>query len=418
MNHLLLPSVRYLLAIGLASAATIAAIELPLRSSSGLLPLTGLATASAAEPKSPLNRVTNLNRLAPPTPLGMDEQLWGQGGDRQALLRAIDDSLRYLQTPKAVQDYRKYLNASNPNQSELLRQRVQRSLRRFRQLVVSARSAAELQQAVQQEFTFYQSTGKDNRGTVGFTGYFEPVYRASRVPNQEYRYPLFRLPPNFSQWRSPHPTRLQLEGADGLQYSKGALKGLELVWLRDRLEAFLVQVQGSARLQLTDGSTMTVGYAGKTNHAYSSVGRELVNAGKFKLEELTLPKLLQYFQANPAEMNTYLPRNRSFVFFRETNGAPATGSLNVPVTADRSIATDKSLFPPGALALIQTEIPYPTATKQLSPQLVSRYVLDHDTGSAIKGAGRVDIFMGTGQLAGDRAGLINSTGQLYYLLLK
>ncbi|MBL1173986.1 murein transglycosylase A [Pantanalinema sp. GBBB05] len=412
MNQLLLYSVRYLLAIGLVGAAIVAA---PILSSSGSLSSVGLAPASAAEPKLPLKRATNLDRL-PTAQLGADEQLWGQSGDRQALLSAIEASLRYLQTPKAVQDYRKYLNGSG--QSEQLRQRVQRSLTRFRQLVLSSTSAAELQQAVQQEFAFYQSMGKDQRGTVAFTGYFEPVYRASRVPTKEYRYPLFRLPPNLGQWGKPHPTRLQLEGADGLQSSKGALKGLELVWLRDRLEAFLVQVQGSARLQLTDGSTMTVGYAGKTNYSYSSVGRELVNAGKFKLEELTLPKLIQYFQAYPAEMNVYLPRNRSFVFFRETNGAPATGSLAVPVTAERSIATDKSMFPPGALALIQTEIPFPTATKQLSSQLVSRYVLDQDTGGAIKGAGRVDIFMGTGQLAGDRAGLINSTGQLYYLLLK
>lgn len=416
MNQLLLHSVRYLLAIGVVSAATIAAIDVPVLSRSASLSPIGVASASAAEPKLPLKRATNLDRLPSAAQLGADEQLWGQSSDRQALLSAIDASLRYLQTPKSAQDYRKYLNGSG--QSEQLRQRVQRSLTRFRQLVLASTSAAGLQKAVQQEFAFYQSTGKDQRGTVAFTGYFEPVYRASRVPTKEYRYPLFRLPPKLGQWGSPHPTRLQLEGADGLQYAKGALKGLELVWLCDRLEAFLVQVQGSARLQLTDGSTMTVGYAGKTNYSYSSVGRELVNAGKFKLEELTLPKLIQYFQAYPAEMNVYLPRNRSFVFFRQTNGAPATGSLAVPVTAERSIATDKSIFPPGALALIQTEIPFPTATKQLSPQLVSRYVLDQDTGGAIKGAGRVDIFMGTGQLAGDRAGLINSTGQLYYLLLK
>ncbi|NES46638.1 3D domain-containing protein, partial [Moorena sp. SIO2C4] len=112
------------------------------------------------------------------------------------------------------------------------------------------------------------------------------------------------------------------------------------------------------------------------------------------------------------------PRNKSFVFFRETRGAPATGSLGLPVMAERSIATDKSIMPPGALALIQTSIPYPNAVGQLESRLVSRYVLDQDTGSAIKGPGRVDIFMGTGKLAGNRAGLINDTGELYYLLLK
>jgi len=106
------------------------------------------------------------------------------------------------------------------------------------------------------------------------------------------------------------------------------------------------------------------------------------------------------------------------VFFRETYGAAATGSLGVPVTAERSIATDKSVMPPGALALIYTQLPKQSVAGKLEQRPVSRYVLDQDTGSAIKGPGRVDIFMGTGVKAGDRAGLTNSTGQLYYLLLK
>jgi membrane-bound lytic murein transglycosylase A len=136
------------------------------------------------------------------------------------------------------------------------------------------------------------------------------------------------------------------------------------------------------------------------------------------LEGLTLPVLIDYFRSSPAELNQYLPRNQSFVFFKETHGAPATGSIGVPVTAERSIATDKSLMPPGALALINTRIPYSTTAGQLEPRRVNRYVLDQDTGSAIRGAGRVDIFMGTGPRAGDRAGNINETGELYYLLLK
>jgi membrane-bound lytic murein transglycosylase A len=169
---------------------------------------------------------------------------------------------------------------------------------------------------------------------------------------------------------------------------------------------------------MSDGSLMTVGYAGKTNYPYSSVGRELAKDGKLQLEGLTLPVLIDYFRRFPAEMNQYLPRNQSFVFFKETNGAPATGSIGVPVTAERSIATDKSLMPPGALALIRATIPYPNATGQLESRRVSRYVLDQDTGSAIRGAGRVDIFMGTGPQAGDRAGIIGGAGELYYPLLK
>jgi len=188
--------------------------------------------------------------------------------------------------------------------------------------------------------------------------------------------------------------------------------------LRDRLEAFLVQVEGSARLQLPDGKQMTVGYAGKTDYPYVSIGRELAKDGKLPLEGLTLEVLINYFRANPAELSQYLPRNQNFVFFKETYGAPAGGSIGVPVTAERSIATDKSIMPPGALALINAPIPLANATDQLEARMLNRYVLDQDTGSAIRGAGRVDIYMGTGPKAGDRAGMINGTGELYYLLLK
>lgn len=365
-----------------------------------------LATPAIAVAQLPLQRVESSVSQTPD--LGLDEQLWGNPGDRQALLTSIDNSLRYLGTPRAATVYRRYRVPG------VTLSRVRRSLVRFRELVVSARSPQDLQSAVSREFVFYKSVGRDRLGTVGFTGYFEPVYAASRTRTEEYRYPLYRLPPDFRRWAKPHPTRLQLEGVDGLLGERSRLRGMELVWLRDRLEAFLVQVQGSARLQLPDNNTMTVGYAGTTAYSYTSIGGELVKDGKLPQDGLTLPRVIQYFRDSPEELDRYLPRNRSYVFFRDTNGTAATGSLGVPVTAERSIATDKSLMPPGALALINAPIP----NNQLEIQQVSRYVLDQDTGGAIRGAGRVDIFMGTGQLAGDRAGLVNGTGELYYLLLR
>jgi membrane-bound lytic murein transglycosylase A len=337
---------------------------------------------------------------------GIDTQLLGTGNDRQSLLTAIDNSLGYLRSSAAATAYDRY---PVPGFSLW---RVRSSLARFRELLTTASSPEVLQTSVRQEFDLYQSIGSDGNGTVGFTGYFEPTYVASRTRTAEFRYPIYRMPADLDQWGNP--TRVDLEGVDGVS-GKGWLRGLELVWLRDRLEAYLVQVQGSARLQLTDGSTMSIGYSGHTNYAYVSVGRELVNAGKFRLEDLTLPLLIQYFQQNPAEMDVYIPRNNRFVFFSETTGTPATGSLGVPVTAERSIATDKSVMPPGALALIQAPIPDRNGQPVVS---ASRYVLDQDTGGAIRGAGRVDVFMGTGTGAGDRAGLINGTGRLYYLLLK
>jgi membrane-bound lytic murein transglycosylase A len=347
--------------------------------------------------------------------VGGDEQLWGTSskpGDKWALLRAISHSLRYLGTPSAAKAYQNY---SVPGIS---RERVRLSLLRFQALLKQSRTQTELQAAVQREFVWYRATGNDGQGTVLFTGYFEPIYAASRRPTAEYRYPLYRQPRDFSRWQKPHPTRAALEGEDGLLGNKSPLTGRELVWLRDRLEAFLVHVQGSAKLQLTDGKTMTVGYDGSTDYPYTSIGKELIADGIFAPDELSLPVLLNYLRQHPQSLSRYLPRNNRFIFFRETNGKPATGSIGVPVTPERSIATDKSLMPPGALALIRTKIPYLSPTGMMETRSVSRYVLDQDTGSAIKGPGRVDIFLGTGKTAGDRAGLISNQGELYYLLLK
>lgn len=366
-------------------------------------------------PLKPLTLSQVITSECAATCLALDTKLWGnsaQPKDKSALVVAIDYSLRYLKTDKAQAAYTNY-----PVEGVTLA-RVEQSLRRFRQLLLQSPSPEVLQKAVQQEFTFYQAVGKDNQGTVGFTGYYQPLFLASRVPTTKYRYPLYKRPSGFELWKEPHPTRLQLEGMDGLQGRKGPLKGLELFWMHDRLEAFLVQIQGSALLKFPDGKVTGVGYAGRTKYPYTSIGKELIKDGKLDAEGITLQKVIGYFKLNPKAMNQYLPRNQGFVFFTDTGNAPPQGSLKVPVTAERSIATDKSLMPPGALALIQTQVPMSANPSTPNYQLVNRFVLDQDTGSAIKGPGRVDIFMGTGPQAEQRAGLINHSGKLYYLLLK
>ncbi|WP_315787229.1 murein transglycosylase A [Fischerella sp. JS2] len=347
--------------------------------------------------------------------LGWDEQLWSgksKLGDRKALLASIDNSLRYLATNKALAAYQNYPIP------EITLDRVRRSLQRFRQLLVNSKSPGQLQAAVRREFDFYQSVGNDGQGTVKFTAYYEPVYTASKVRTSVYKYPLYKLPPNFDTWAKPHPKRIDLEGKDGLLGNESQLHGLELFWLRDRLDAYLIHIQGSAQLKLTNGKKTSVGYAGGTDYPWTSIGKELAKDGKLPLQNLTMPILVKYFRQNPKEMNNYLPRWERFVFFKETGGTPATGSIGVPVTPERSIATDKSLMPPGALAIVNTSFPYPANKGKLVKRRVSRFVLDQDTGSAIKGPGRVDYFMGTGKLAGDRAGITGSNGTLYYLLLK
>jgi membrane-bound lytic murein transglycosylase A len=347
--------------------------------------------------------------------IGWDEQIfWARGkkGDRVSLLKSIDYSLRFLETEKAIASYQNYPVPG------ITRERVRKSLQRFRELVVSSKSVDQLQTAVRKEFAFYRSIGNDGNGTVKFTAYYEPVYTASRTKTSVYKYPIYRLPTDFEKWAKPHPKRIDLEGKDGLLGNKSPIRGYELVWLRDRFDAYMIQIQGSAQIKLTNGSNTSVGYAGGTEYPWTSIGKELIKEGKLAKEKATMPGIIQHFHSHPQDMNEYLPRWERFVFFKETNATPATGSINVPVTAERSIATDKSIMPPGALALIYNSFPYPTTGGRLVPRSVSRYVLDQDTGSAIKGPGRVDYFMGTGKLAGDRAGISGGNGQLYYLLLK
>jgi membrane-bound lytic murein transglycosylase A len=189
------------------------------------------------------------------------------------------------------------------------------------------------------------------------------------------------------------------------------------MYMKDRWEAVLVQIQGSAKFKLTDGTSTTVGFNGGTDYGYESIGKALLKDKKITQSQATLQGMKKFFAENPKDLDTYVSRYNRFVFMKDTNNSPPMGSINVPVTAERSIATDKSVMPPGALALVHTSLPYYQDGK-LQQRLVSRYVLDQDTGSAITGAGRVDYFMGVGKEAGDRAGVTGGNGKLYYLLLK
>ncbi|TVQ06956.1 MAG: murein transglycosylase [Leptolyngbya sp. DLM2.Bin27] len=399
----------YRLAAGLGAIACLTLVGSSLTPAAVAAPATPATAISAGG--SPADRPRPLRPVA----AAAQDALWSQltlPEDRRPLIEAIDHSLSYLATPKAVADYQDYPVPG------VTRDRVYRSLQRLRRLVITSPSNQAFQTALRHSFTLYQSIGFDGEGTVAYTGYFEPQYRASAVPTAEYRYPLYRRPPTLDAWPLPHPTRLELEGRDGLAGGQGPLAGLELVWLASRLEAFLVQVQGSARLQLTDGRVMSVGYAGRTDYPYTSIGRALVNDGIIAPDDLSLPNLLAHFEAYPEALDVYLPQNERFIFFRESGGGPPTGSLSVPVTAGYSIATDKSVMPPGAIAVIQLALPQRNSAGDWVSLPTTRLVLDQDTGGAIIGPGRVDLYVGSGAEAGELAGRINTPGQLYYLLLR
>jgi len=335
-------------------------------------------------------------------------------GTRESLLAALDQSIRYFGYPSS----RRYF----PIQG-ITHERAAASLIAFREILLSARSGDELHQRILGAFDVYESVGCDNRGTVLFTGYYTPIFDASLTPTDEFRWPLYRLPPDLVKDEEGNCLGRRLsDGTLGPYYTRaeiesGALKGQELVYLKDRFEAYICTVQGSARLRLPDGSWFDVGYHGNNGHPYTSVGRLLVAAGLLAPERLTLSGLMQFFKQRPDLMDEYLPRNERTVFFRETSGPP-TGSLGLPVTPYRTLATDKSIFPRGCLTFVETHIPRPNPDGSLTRVPFRDFLLDQDTGGAIRAAGRADIYLGIGEEAGRIAGWTFSEGRLYYLFLK
>jgi membrane-bound lytic murein transglycosylase A len=239
------------------------------------------------------------------------------------------------------------------------------------------------------------------------------VYRASRARSTEFQYPVFRKPPAFESWGAVHPTRISLEGFDGKGGSGALLEGVELAWLKTRYEAFMIHVQGSAILEFEDGTNMSIGYAAGTKYPFRGVSKQFLRAHRVAWGDLA-----SFFSIRPHLLNEVLSKNNRFIFFQELPSADPIGSLGVPVRPGTSIATDKIHLPPGALGVIRTSIPTLRETGEYALQKGSRVVLDQDTGSAIRGPGRVDLFMGTGPAAQKEANMVYSKGELYYLLLK
>jgi membrane-bound lytic murein transglycosylase A len=334
--------------------------------------------------------------------------------DRASLLKALDLSIRYLTYPSSGRYF--------PVQA-ITHDRAQRSLAAFREMLTKARTADELHQGILAKFDVYESVGCDNEGTVLFTGYYTPIFEASLKPVGPYQWPLYKLPADLvkapdgqCQGRRlpdggivPYYTRKEIDG--------GALKGQELVYLKDRFAAYICTVQGSAKLKLPDGTWFNVGYAGNNGMEYTSVGQLLVNDGLIPRDKLSLSTLMAYFRSNPDKMEQYLPRNERYVFFQKTDLEP-TGSLNLAVTPYRSLATDKALFPRACLCFVKTKVPDVSASGGPVHKDFSQFMLDQDTGGAIRAAGRADIYIGVGDRAGRVAGWTFSEGRLYYLFLK
>lgn len=237
-----------------------------------------------------------------------------------------------------------------------------------------------------------------------FTGYYEPEFPGSRVQSEEYDVPLYSLPPEADidgRWLS----REEIENTDVLRN-----RGLELAWLKSPVDKFFLQIQGSGRVILQNGDVMRLGFGGQNGHPYRSVGREMVRRGIFQEHQVSAQTIRNWVESNPIKGNALLNHNPSYVFFRRVDEVPKEkgplGAMNRSITAGRSIAIDPKFVPLGAPAWVE----------MAGAEPINRLMVAQDTGAAVKGAQRADIFFGTGEKAGIEAGRIRNKGRLIVLM--
>lgn len=284
-------------------------------------------------------------------------------------------------------------------------------------------------------FELVPSSQDQQQRQVLFTGYYQPIIDGSLVETGEYRYPIYGKPTDLvtleraavDSGETVKKTTGRVEGERLVPYytrreidQAGLLRGrgLEIAWVKDAVELFFLHIQGSGILRLPDATQVHIGYAGQNGRPYRSIGRLLIDQGKILPSEMSMERLRRHLAEYPEQGNEIMAHNESYVFFRITEPGPF-GTLEVPVTAGRSIATDARLFPKGAPALIYSERPVLDGAGQLIGwQPFVRFVLNQDTGGAIRGYQRADLYMGTGDDAGAHAGYMNSPGKIYFLMLK
>ena len=236
-----------------------------------------------------------------------------------------------------------------------------------------------------------------------FTGYYLPELHGSYTRSERYRYPIYRTPTD-----SASKSKSRAEIYDGALESKG----LELVWVDDEVDAYFMDVQGSGRIIMEDGSVRGVGYAGKNGRSYFAIGKALVDSGEIAKADISMQTIRSWIKQHPQEGHELMKKNASYVFFRFTPGEASigpTGAMGVPLTAQRSLAVDKRYLPLGI----------PIWLNALHPkgnQRLQRLVIAQDTGGAIKGAVRGDFYWGQGEMAGEMAGPMKSKGRFYVLL--
>ena len=277
-------------------------------------------------------------------------------------------------------------------------------------------------------FDPFQVVNADDSASGVITGYYEPLLHGSRTRSERFKYPLYAVPKDLLviDLSSVYPDlkhrrlRGRLEGNRVVPYyarddidTGAALRGNELVWVDDAVDAFFLHIQGSGQVELENGERMRVGYADQNGHPFRSVGRLLIERREIAAERASMQGIKDWARRNPLKVQQFLNANPSYVFFRELPGdlPGPIGALGVPLTAQRSIAVDPRVVPLGVPVYLATT--WPNAVDPLDRLMVAQ-----DTGGAIAGGVRADFFWGFGDAAGSLAGRMRQSGRMWVLLPK
>lgn len=353
----------------------------------------------------------------------------------------FSDDMNYDDLENCILGSISYLNRVPPTKTFRFGQKVFntahiiKSLEHFLYFIQTKPLKNELIRYIKDNYLIYTTVDSDTAGQVFFTGYFEPVLQGSLNKDTEYQFPIYARPDDlttinlslFSQQFKgktivgryinqsvvPYYDRKEIE-------HEGLLEGKvrEIAWLKDHLDLFFLQIQGSGKIYLDNGKIINVHYHGSNGQPYRSIGKLLVDEGKISREEISMQKIRDYLRRHPEEVETILNYNPSYVFFKVEKEGPL-GSLEVKLTPGRSIALDSRLFPPAGLAFIEAKKPLINGDGTIHKWIAfSRFVLNQDTGGAIRGPSRADLFWGNGPYAEIAAGHMQEFGKLYFLILK
>ena len=343
--------------------------------------------------------------------------------DRDSLTLAVRRSMEYLDRlgPEAVFHY-------GPN--DFTSRQVRESQEAFLDLLAKGLDPDDLSREIRRKFRIYRAMGRVGDRRILFTGYYDPIYEGSLAPDEVFRYPLYRPPGDliridlspFGEKFNGENIIARIEGKKVLPYysrhqieaeSVLAGKGLEMAWLKDPLDVTFLHIQGSGRLRLPDGKDLLVHYQASNGRPYRSIGRYMIERGFLRREEMSMQAMRKYLTENPEVLDKVLNYNPSYVFFQQVENGPL-GSIGVLLTPGRSVALDPKIFPRGALGFIVCQKPSVNDQGEIIGWTkFSRFVVNQDSGGAIKGAGRADIFWGSGPYAELTAGHLRHEGDLY-----